>query len=96
MKKETVYTFAAFVLIALLSDDAMAKDLASAAKTYTSTVKAVAQGLSVTGVIAGGLIMQIPGAASFGKKTLSGGILGALCAFGAPAITDLLTRVFGA
>ena len=94
MKKETVFTLAGFALIALLSSDAMAKDLTSAAKSYTATVAQIAQGLSVTGIIAGGLIMQIPGAGGFGKKTLSSGLLGALCSFGAPAIQAFLQTIF--
>lgn len=77
------------------SDLAMARDLGSAAKTYTSTIKLIGQGMSVAGVVAGGICMQLPGVAQFGKSVLAGGLVGGLCSFGAPAFVSLLTTVFG-
>lgn len=76
-------------------DAAFARDLGSAARTYTSTIKTIGQVMSVAGVIAGGICMQIPGVAQFGKSVLAGGLIGGVCSFGAPAFAALLTTVFG-
>ena len=76
-------------------DAALARDLGSAATTYTNTIKTIGQLMSVAGVVAGGICMQIPGVANFGKGVLSGGLVGGLCSFGAPAFVSLLTNVFG-
>ena len=79
----------------ICGEGAWARDLPSAAASYTSNIKVIAQALSVTGIVAGGGLMQIPGAAGFGRKTLAGGLVGGLCAFGAPAFQSLMTTVFG-
>ena len=84
----------AIVLFPFMSD-AIARDLVSAASTTANTVKSVAQGLAVTGVIGGGAIMQIPGAGEFGKRVLISGLVGCLCAFGAPAFLDMMKSIFG-
>lgn len=77
------------------SDAAFARDLGSAAKSYTNTIKSIGQVMSVAGVIAGGICMQLPGVAQFGKGVLAGGLIGGVCAFGAPAFAALLNTVFG-
>lgn len=76
-------------------DSAFARDLDAAARTYTSTIKTIGQVMSVAGVVAGGICMQIPGVAQFGRGVLAGGLIGGLCSFGAPAFASLLTTVFG-
>jgi hypothetical protein len=76
-------------------DSALARDLDAAARTYTSTIKTIGQVMSVAGVIAGGVCMQIPGVTQFGKGVLAGGLVGGLCSFGAPVFASLLTTVFG-
>lgn len=85
----------AAILMLLSSEPALARDLGAAARTYTSTIKTIGQVMSVAGVIAGGICMQIPGVAMFGRGVLSGGLIGGLCSFGAPAFAALLTTVFG-
>lgn len=82
-------------LVFAAGEPAMARDLGAAARTYTSTIKSIGQVMSVAGVIAGGICMQIPGVAMFGRSVLSGGLIGGLCSFGAPAFAALLTTVFG-
>lgn len=79
----------------LYADLALARDLSSAARTYTNTIKSIGQVMSVAGVIAGGICMQIPGVTMFGRGVLAGGLVGGLCSFGAPAFASLLTAVFG-
>ncbi len=76
-------------------NSALARDLDSAARSYTNTIKNIGQIMSVAGVIAGGICMQIPGVTQFGKNVLAGGLVGGLCSFGAPAFASLLTTVFG-
>jgi hypothetical protein len=82
-------------LVVASGEPALARDLGAAARTYTSTIKTIGQVMSVAGVIAGGICMQIPGVAMFGRSVLSGGLIGGLCSFGAPAFAALLTTVFG-
>ncbi len=79
----------------LMSSEVFARDLGSAARAYTSTIKSIGQLMSVAGVIAGGVCMQLPGVAEFGKNVLVGGLIGGLCSFGAPAFASLLTSIFG-
>ena len=87
--------FVGLAVLALGSDSAFARDLGSAAQSYTSTVKNIGQGMSVAGVVAGGVCMQIPGVSMFGRNVLAGGLVGGVCSFGAPAFVALLTTVFG-
>lgn len=87
--------FAACLIAVFIPEISFARDLPSAAQSYTSTLKTIAQAVSVAGVIAGGLLMQFPGAAGFGSSVLKGGCVGAVCAFGAPAFQSFLTSVFG-
>lgn len=86
---------AAVAVFVMGNDSALARDLDAAARTYTSTIKTIGQVMSVAGVIAGGVCMQIPGVTHFGKGVLAGGLVGGLCSFGAPAFASLLTTVFG-
>lgn len=86
---------AGVAILALSPQIASARDLDAAARTYASTIKGIGQVMSVAGVVAGGICMQIPGVAQFGKGVLAGGLVGGLCAFGAPAFAALLTTVFG-
>ena len=86
---------AAVVVYAFGCDAALARDLDAAARTYTSNIKTIGQVMSVAGVIAGGVCMQIPGVTQFGKGVLAGGLVGGLCSFGAPAFASFLTTVFG-
>ena len=96
--KKEAFTLIAIglLLIGILSSNQVfARDLGSAARSYTNTIKSIGQVMSVAGVIAGGVCMQIPGAAMFGKNVLVGGLIGGLCSFGAPAFAALLSSVFG-
>ena len=92
-----VALIAALAVMVCLADGnwAMARDLDAAARAYTNTIKSIGQVMSVGGVIAGGICMQIPGVAQFGKGVLAGGLIGGRCSFGAPAFVSLLTTVFG-
>jgi type IV secretory pathway VirB2 component (pilin) len=78
-----------------MTQSAEARDLVAASNTTANMVKNVAQVLAVTGVVAGGAIMQLPGAGEWGKRVLISGIVGTLCAFGAPAFVALMRTIFG-
>lgn len=96
MKK--IDLFLPLVMICLLMvccDVALARDLNSAVRTYSNTVKTIAQALSATGVLAGGCIMQIPGAGDVGKRVATLGIIGSGCAFGGPIIISAMQNWFG-
>ena len=83
------------IFITLSNDSAFARDLVSASTTAADTIKNVAQILAVTGVVGGGAIMQLPGAGEYGKRVMISGLVGCLCAFGAPAFMSLMRTVFG-
>jgi hypothetical protein len=93
-KKITVGLVIACALV-LSASICEARDLVSSATTAANTLKTVAQILGVTGVIGGGAIMQLPGAGDFGRRVMVSGLVGCLCAFGAPAFMSLMRTVFG-
>ena len=99
-KLKTIVAFSAVTAITIAalcisSDVTYARDLDSAARTYTTTIKSIGQIMSVAGIIVGGICMQIPGVTMFGRHVLAGGLIGGVCSFGAPAFAALLTTVFG-
>ncbi len=94
-KTEIVVGSIVLTCVLALPELAMARDLVSASNSTASTVKSVAQALAVTGVIAGGAFMQLPGAGEWGKRVMVSGLVGCLCAFGAPAFQTLMRSVFG-
>lgn len=85
-----------FIGSLFFANQVYARDLVSASNTAAETIRNVAQVLAVTGVVGGGSIMQLPGAGDFGKRVMVSGIVGCLCAFGAPAFVSLMRSVFGA
>ena len=95
-QQKYIWIGVAIVVIGLgFCADGFARDLGSAAVTYTNTLKNIGQAMSVAGVVAGGICMQLPGVANFGRNVLAGGLVGGVCSFGAPAFVGLLTSVFG-
>lgn len=86
---------AAIVFVAMHPNCAFARDLEAAATTANTIVKRVAQISSVMGVVAGGLIMNIPGLHELGKRIAGSGLLGCVCSFGAPVFVSFMTSVFG-
>lgn len=97
MNKNNVTAVIVIAVVAcVLTDSLLARDLGAAATSAVSSVKNIARALSVFGVIAGGALMQVPGVAEFGKRTLVGGLLGCLCSFGGPAFISAIESIFGA
>lgn len=87
--------FAAGIGCLLLADSALARDLVSASNSWVSTLKSVSQALSIAGVLAGGVMFQIPGMFQIGIRTLISGILGLVITFAAPGIVSLANSIFG-
>jgi hypothetical protein len=95
-KPKTMTAIIAVALIAMtMSDTSIARDLGAAATNAVSTAKTVTRAISLLGLLAGGALMQIPGLAEFGKRTMIAGLVGGLCAFGGPAIIKLFENIFG-
>lgn len=90
-------TMLSFLIVCLLAfgSDALARDIVSASNTAVNTVKSVAQVLAVLGVIGGGAVMQLPGLGDVGKRIAASGLVGCVCAFGAPAFMSLMRTIFG-
>ena len=85
----------AVAVVLLYPDPAFARDLGGAAKTAVSMAKTVTRTLSVFGLLVGAFILQVPGLADFGKRTMQASLVGCLCAFGGPAIISFFEGVFG-
>lgn len=83
------------VCILIVSEPAVARDITAAATSAVTSVKNIARALSVFGVVAGGALMQFPGASDFGKRTLVGGLMGCVCSFGGPAFISAIESIFG-
>ena len=79
----------------IFADPVLARDLGSAASSAVSSAKVIARTLSVFGLILGGLLMQIPGLADFGKRTMGAALLGCFCSFAGPSIVNAFESIFG-
>ena len=95
--KQKVAIISIFIICSAIvgANAAHAADLTSAANNAASHIKTVAQILAVTGVVAGGALMQLPGLGFFGKGVMTSGLVGCLCAFGATGFLGLMTNIFG-
>ena len=95
--KKKLAVISIFIICAAMvgNNTAYAADLSSAANNAASHIKMIAQILAVTGVVAGGAIMQLPGLGFFGKSIMTSGLVCCLCAYGAPGFQSLMTNVFG-
>lgn len=91
----TALGLAGLVVMVWASPAHAARDLETAANTVTKKATTIAQSLSTLGVITGGMIMQIPGGADMGRKTLKAGLFGCLCSFGGPAFIKAIQSIFG-
>jgi len=93
MNKKSILTISLFLIV--FSSDALARDIVSASNAAVNTVKTVAQALSVLGIVGGGVVMQLPGLGDVGKRVAASGLIGCVCAFGAPAFISLMKTIFG-
>lgn len=82
-------------LMTLASDQALARDLVDAAQSAQSVFNRIGIAAISIGITLGGILFAL-GAAQIGRMLLVSGAIGAVAILGAPAIVNLLGRVFGA
>lgn len=82
-------------LLTLVSDQAFARDLVDAAQSAQSVFNRIGIAAISIGITLGGILFAL-GAAQIGRMLLISGAIGAVAILGAPAIVNLLGRVFGA
>ena len=82
-------------LLSLVSDQALARDLVDAAQSAQSVFNRIGIAAISIGITLGGILFAL-GAAQIGRMLLISGAIGAVAILGAPAIVNLLGRVFGA
>ena len=82
-------------ILTLVSDQALARDLVDAAQSAQSVFNRIGIAAISIGITLGGILFAL-GAAQIGRMLLISGAIGAVAILGAPAIVNLLGRVFGA
>jgi hypothetical protein len=97
MNRKTVITLTLVVTASalLLAEPATARDLGAAANNAVSMAKTVTRALSLLGLLVGAGLMQLPGLAEFGRRTLAAGLVGCLCAFAGPTLVKVFESIFG-
>ena len=85
--------FSQTVLLLLLTDQALASRLETAAKNAQSSVITIAQITSTIGIALGGILMSV-GWGSVGKSVLGGAVIGVFASFGGPALIDFVREMF--
>jgi hypothetical protein len=91
----TISMVIAAIVLILISQDSFARDLVAAGNSATIKATTIGKALSTVGIVAGGVLMQIPGLSEYGKRTCATGLLGAVCSFGGPAMINLINSIFG-
>ncbi len=84
-----------FILIIIASQMAEARDLVDAASTAQSVFNRIGIAAISIGITLGGILYAL-GAAYVGRMLLFSGMIGAVAVLGAPAIINLLGKIFGA
>jgi hypothetical protein len=93
---KNVFLILGLVLVSLLvSDTAQARDLVDAAQSAQSVFNRIGIAAISIGITLGGILYAL-GAAMIGRMLLISGLIGAVAILGAPALINLLGRVFGA
>lgn len=82
-------------VMTLTSDQAIARDLVDAAQSAQSVFNRIGIAAISIGITLGGILFAV-GAAQIGRMLLISGAIGAVAILGAPAMVNLLGRVFGA
>ena len=86
---------AVFFILSGVSNPAMARDLVDAAQSAQSMFNRIGIAAISIGITLGGILYAL-GAAIVGRMLLFSGMVGAMCVLGAPALVNLLGKVFGA
>lgn len=85
----------AMCLLLLFVQSAEARDLVSAANTYSEMAKSTAKAAGIGGLMAGGVCFAIPGLDRFALKVLLGGVFCIVIVFAAPVLMSLASAIFG-
>lgn len=83
------------LLVLAWSNPAIARDLVDAAQSAQSVFNRIGVAAISIGITLGGILYAV-GAAMVGRMLLISGLIGALAVLGAPALINLLGKVFGA
>lgn len=89
------YIGLAILAVILVSQSAEARDLVSAANSYTDTAKNIAKVVSLGGLIIGGIMFAIPGLDRFATRVFLGGVFSTCITYGAPIIISTANAIFG-
>lgn len=82
------------LLVLLIADQAMAKDLVDAAQSAQTMFNRIGIAAIGIGITVGGILFAV-GAAQIGRMVLISGLVGSVCILGGPGIISLLGRIFG-
>lgn len=93
---QLIFLFITFsILFFLLNSVAEARDLVDAAQSAQTMFNRIGVAAISIGITLGGILFAL-GAAQIGRMLLISGAIGAIAVLGAPAIVNLLGRIFGA
>ncbi len=95
MRKFINVIFAFALVFVATKDAALARDLVDAAQSAQSIFNRIGVAAISIGITLGGILYAL-GAAMAGRMLLISGGVGAVAVLGAPAIINLLGKVFGA
>lgn len=94
--KQLLFIMSVFALTLMISQSyAEARDLVDAAQTAQSIINRIGIASISIGITLGAILFAM-GAANLGRMLLISGGIGAIAILGAPAIINLLGKVFGA
>jgi len=93
MKRKLVFHLLC-ITIFIFFEPAIARDLAEAASSAQTLFNRIGIAAISLGITAGGILFAI-GMAQVGRMVLISGLIGAFLVLGAPAIINLLARIFG-
>lgn len=94
MKKE-IFLIIVVVLLIFNTNAAVARDLVDAASSAQTMFNRIGIAAISIGITLGGILYAL-GAAMIGRMLLFSGLIGAVAILAAPALINLLGRVFGA
>lgn len=92
---KNIFLISIAVYFIFSTNPAQARDLVDAAQSAQSMFNRIGIAAISIGITLGGILFAM-GAAMIGRMLLFSGMIGAVCVLGAPAIINLLGRVFGA
>lgn len=95
MKKEVILISIAVLFVFGITQAAYARDLVDAASSAQTMFNRIGIAAISIGITLGGILYAV-GAAMVGRMLLFSGLIGAVAILGAPALINLLGRVFGA